>query len=289
LLAVDVLNGAIVLWGDQSIEFWQDVGTSPLPFARISGASQTWGLASLYSRQFLNNSMIFLGKNPQGGVQVMMLNGYTPTRVSNSDIENILAGFSTISDATSLTYIVDGHPMYQINFPTAARSFLYDSLTGIWCEVQTGVAPQDRHYGNLGISFNAQNYIADSSTGNIYQLSSTAYTDNGTAIKRQVATRHVSMGGEEFGVAELWLDMETGVGLQTGQGSDPQIVLKVSRDGGRTFGPEKWTSAGAVGLYRTRAIWRRLGSGRDFVFQWTMTDPVKFTVMSGSAEIRSAA
>ena len=287
LVAVDVFNGTLVLWGAQSIEFWQDVGTSPVPFARVNGSSQTWGLAAVSSRAFLNNTMIFLGQNPQGGVQVMMLNGYSPVRVSNSDLENLMASFTTVADATALTYIVDGHPMYQINFPTANRSFLYDALTNLWQEVQTGTALLNRHFGNLGIAFNAKNYIADYASGNIYQLRTDVYTDNGTPIKRQVTTRHIHGGGNEIGISELWIDMETGVGLQSGQGSNPQVMLQVSRDNGRTFGPEKWVSIGAVGQYLSpRAIWRRLGAARDFVFQFTMTDPVKFTIINGSMRTR---
>jgi hypothetical protein len=64
-------------------------------------------------------------------------------------------------------------------------------------------------------------------------------------------------------------------------------MLQVSRDGGRTFGAEKWVSIGKVGQYLSpRAIWRRLGSARDFVFQFTLTDPVKFTLIGGAASIR---
>jgi hypothetical protein len=217
----------------------------------------------------------------------MMLNGYTPQRVSNSDIENLINGFSVMSDATSYTYIVDGHPMYQINFPTAARSFLYERAEDMWQEVQTGLAVQARHFGNLGIAFNSHNYIADSTTGNIYQLRIDVYTDSGTAIKRQAVTRHVHAGGNEFSVDELWLDMETGVGNQSGAGVNPQVILRVSRDGGRTFGNEKWASMGLVGQYMSpRVIWRRLGAARDFVFEFTVTDPVKFTVINGSVSQR---
>jgi hypothetical protein len=283
LFAVDVLNGAIILWGTQTTEFWQDAGSTPNPFGRVTGATQTWGLAALWSRAFLNNTMIFLGQNPQGSVQVMMLNGYVPQRVSTSDIENLFSGFSTLADAVALTYIVDGHPMYQINFPTAGRSFLYDAISGFWSEVQTGLAVQARHFGNLGVVFNTHNYIADYSSGNIYQLRTDIYTDNGQSIKRQVASRHVSRGGNEFSVSELCLDMETGVGTQGGQGATPSIMLQVSKDYGRTFGPERWISLGPVGQYLTRVVWRRLGAARDFVFQFTVTDPVKFTLVSGAA------
>ena len=283
---VDVLNGTIVLWGTSTIEFWQDVGSSPQPYARINGATQTWGLAAVNSVAFLNNTAYFLGQTQQGGMQVMALQGNTPVRISTSDIENLIASFTTWTDATSLTYIVDGHPMYQLNFPTAQRSFMYDTLTQFWSELQTGVSLQAVHFANIGITYATKFYAADSTTGIIYQLLTTVYTDNGTAIKRQATTRHIYSNGNEFSIDELLVDMETGIGLVTGQGSNPQVMLQVSKDGGRTFGVEKWMSLGALGDYRTRARWLRLGSSRDFVFQITMTDPVKFTILRGAATTR---
>lgn len=284
IVAVQVWNGTLILWGTTSMEFWQDVGSSPVPYQRINGATQTWGLAAVLSRAELNNSVVFLGQNPQGSVQVLMLNGYVPTRISTSDIEHIINGFSVFSDAVSLTYMIDGHPMYQLTFPTGNRSFLYDSLTNTWQEVQTGLALEGRHYANLGVVFNTLNYVSDYQSGNVYQFSDAIYTDNGTLIKREGCSRHVRNGGDEFSIDELVLDMETGVGLQNGQGSNPQIMLQISKDGGRTFGTERWASVGKVGQYFSpRVIWRRLGMAVDFVFKFRMTDPVKFIITSGSA------
>ena len=287
LLAVEVLNGNLILWGQQSIEVWQDVGAAGIPYQRINGATQTWGLAAIWSRAKLNNSEIFLGQNPQGTVQVLMLNGYTPVRVSTADIENIINSFSTFTDAVALTYTIDGHSMYQLTFPTGNRSLLYDATTGKWGETQTGLGLIARHYGELGIVFNTINYVSDFSSGNIYQLSDSTFTDNGTPIKRQVRSRHVRLSENVLGLDELYLDMETGVGIQNGQGSDPQIMLQTSKDGGRTFGYERWTSMGKVGQFLSpRVMFRRLGSGRDFVFQFTMTDPVKFIITSGAVTMR---
>lgn len=285
LVGLDSLNGMLIFWGSQSIEFWQDVGSSPNPFSRISGASQLWGLAAVGSRVQLNNTMIFLGQNPQGSLQVMALNGYVPQRVSTTDIEDIITSFGMWQDATAISYLVAGHPFYQLNFPSAQRSFLYDSSTGLWGELQTGVALTGGHIGSIGVAFNSFNYIADVSTGNVYRFSTGAYTDAGVTIKRQIVTRHVHQGGNIFGLAELMLDFETGVGLQVGQGASPQVMIETSKDGGRTWGHERWVSLGAVGQYLNRVVLRRLGRGRDFVFRITMTDPVKFTIVHGSATL----
>ena len=70
------------------------------------------------------------------------------------------------------------------------------------------------------------------------------------------------------------LDVETGVGLVSGQGVDPQAMLKWSNDGGATFGTEHWASIGRAGRFKNRAIWRRLGEARDRVFEVRISDPV---------------
>lgn len=281
--AVEAVKGTLVPMGLGSIEFWQTVGTTPFPFSRIPGATQAVGLAAVNSRAHLNESLVFLGTSQDGGVQVFKLDGYQATPISTSDIDYIIKTFTTWQDAVGLTYLIDGHHMYQLTFPTAGRSFLYDDKTTFWSEVQTGLSLQARHFANIGIAFNSKNYVSDSSTGRIYQLSDQVYTDNGTPIKRQVASRHIHEGGNLFSIAQVFADFETGVGLQDGQGSDPKVMLQISKDNGRTFGPEKWADLGAVGKYLTRAFWRRLGRGRDFVFQLTVTDSVKFTIVHASA------
>jgi hypothetical protein len=47
--------------------------------------------------------------------------------------------------------------------------------------------------------------------------------------------------------------------LSTGQGEDPQAMLRWSNDGGSTWSNEYWTSIGKQGKYQNRAIWRQAG------------------------------
>jgi hypothetical protein len=80
----------------------------------------------------------------------------------------------------------------------------------------------------------------------------------------------------------LQLDCETGVGLIDGQGSDPQIMMRWSNNGGHTWSNEHWVPMGKIGSYGTRAIWRRLGMTtkiRDRVYEVSGTDPVRVYIM----------
>ena len=288
LSAVVVLGGVLILFGQQSTEFWQDVGSSPLPFARVNGATKNVGLAARYSLAFIGDALFFLSQNLYGGfVEVSVMQGMNIQRVSTIDIEQIIDEFLVWQDAVGFCYSVDGHKMYQLTFPSAQKSFLYDMTTDFWSELQSGLGLTGRHIAQLGITFNGEIYVSDSTSNNIYTYDDELFTENGMPVKRQFTTRHIEQDGNQFGIDELYLDMETGVGLQTGQGSDPQIMLQVSKDGGRTFGTERWKSYGKVGQYKyPRVIWNRLGAARDFVFQWTTTESVKFVVVGGSIKIR---
>jgi hypothetical protein len=83
----------------------------------------------------------------------------------------------------------------------------------------------------------------------------------------------------------LQLDAETGVGLNTGQGNNPQAMLRWSDDGGHTWSNEHWSSMGSIGAYGTRTFWRRLGMTlklRDRVYEISGTNPVKIAIVGAN-------
>ena len=282
LLQVLNFSGVLALFGARSIEFWQDTGASPLPVTRITGATQQWGLAAIRSISRVGNTLMFLGLDPDGGVRVVKLQGYTPIPVSTSDINEIINKMTVISDATAITYNSFGHSLYQITFPSEDRSFLFDNSTGMWQETQTGLDVQTRHFADLGISFARRNVVTDTSSGSLYFLDDEHFTDNGTSIKREVCTRHIYADGNEQFLAQFMLAMEVGVS------NGSSIMLEVSRDGGKTFGPQKIKSLGALGDYLRPIVFNRLGRARDFVLRISMTDQTRFIITNASATLEVA-
>jgi hypothetical protein len=66
------------------------------------------------------------------------------------------------------------------------------------------------------------------------------------------------------------------------QGSDPEVMLRWSDDGGHTWSSEHWAKIGKIGEYYRRVFWRRLGMTvklRDRVYELSGTDPVKISIM----------
>lgn len=262
----------LVLWGDLTTEFWADTGSAGFPYARIPGTSLQWGLASRAAVAKFMGSLAFLAKS-DGQVIVAKLNGFTMERLSDFELEHIINEFDAVNDTTMFAYTLGGHPMLQVNFPTGGQSWLYDGATKVWSKLKS--ANITRHRAEIHANFVDTNTVSDYENGKIYRLKSDVYTDNGESIEMELVGRHiVGDDDERVTVAALELIMETGVGLETGQGSAPVAMLQISKDGGHNYGVERWATIGAIGEYKSRCRWRRLGAARDTVYKIRITDPI---------------
>jgi len=68
---------------------------------------------------------------------------------------------------------------------------------------------------------------------------------------------------------------EKGAGLP---GDDPQVMLRISNDGGKTWITMPQRSAGKMGEYQKRVRWNRCGAARRRVWEISMTDPVAWKI-----------
>ena len=277
-------HGEVVLFGDVTSEFWGNTGAQDFPYSNVRGATIEYGLAARWSLVKFNDSLCGLFKNRMGQVQVMRLQGYTPVPISTPDMDTVFNSYATVSDATGLAYLMNGHPFYQINFPSAGKSWLFDSTTGLWSPLETGL-DGDRHVAEIHTDYLNKPLVSDYSTGSVYELDPDVYTDNGTAIPREIITKHFFKDYNDIMVTRLRVDFETGVGLVSGQGSAPQAMLQISKDNGHTWGNELWANIGAIGKYLTRVMWRRLGVGNDWVFKIRITDPIKVVITGASIDV----
>lgn len=269
--------GQLILFGSKTTEFWGDSGAVDFPFGRIGSAAIEWGLAARWSLAKFSDSLMFLRKNRLGQVQVCKLQGYTAAPVSTPELEYQINSYSGVSNATAFSYMIAGHPFYQINFPSANVSWLYDGQSNAWSRLESS---GDRHRAQMQINYLDQSYVTDWEVGKIYTFDQDLFTDDGAPITRELICRHQN-AGDLLRFGQMWLEMEAGVGLVSGQGSDPQIMMQISRDGGHTWGAEVWRSIGQIGQYRARAVFNRCGLSRDWLYKFRISDPVK-TVFVGA-------
>jgi hypothetical protein len=232
-------------------------------------------------------AVTFVAKNLQGHVQIVMLNGFQPFPISSPELEAELDTYA-IADAVAFSYMLNGHQFYQVSFPASNKTWLYDATMSqiagapIWSQLLSGTG---RHLGQFYINFINRNIVTDYSNGNAYEMLATFYTDNGTTIRRVLRSKHVFKNNQQVAVGRLWVDFETGVGLATGQGSNPQVMMGYSKDGGHTWSTELFATLGAIGQYLTRCIWQRLGRARDWVFELAISDPVKVVIINAGLRV----
>jgi hypothetical protein len=284
------------LWvfGTNSIEVWYNSGNADFPLTRIQGAFNELGCAAAYSIAKMDNGLFWLGKDARGQGIVYRANGYTGQRISTHAVEWHIQQYGTLSDAIGYTYQQDGHSFYVLIFPTANTTWVYDVATQAWHE-RAGFANGEftRHRSNCQAFFQNNVLVGDFENANVYAFDLTDFSDNGSIQKWLRSWRALPTGQNNLKRTahhSLQLDCETGVGLNIGQGSDPQVMLRWSDDGGHTWSSEHWVSIGKIGEYYRRAIWRRLGMTmklRDRVYEISGTDPVKIDIM-GAELILSA-
>lgn len=281
------------LFNERTIEVFFDSGNADFPFERIQGAFIEHGCGAPFSVAKMNNAVFWVGSDDKGSGIVYMASGYQPQRISTHAVEQAIRGYGDISSTTSFTYQSGGHFFYQLNFPNAQSSWVYDSTSGMWHErVFTNQGAFERHRAECHAFAYAKHIVGDYVNGKVYELSSTAYSDDSSEITRQRITPHATSALSRMFYNSFQLDIEAGTGLDglsTTQGTDPQAMLQWSDDGGHSWSNEKWVAFGKIGQTKKRSIWRRLGSSRDRVFKLTITDPVKVTLIGVELGLEQAA
>jgi len=283
LVSLIVDHREVYLLGEVSSEVWIDAGTSPFPFQRIPGTSTQHGIAAKFSVARLGNSFAYLSRNIRGQAQIVQMNGYVPTRISTHAVENSLTN-QVVSNAVAWTYQLEGHEVYVISFPSINLTWAYDVASGMWHKwlYTNNLGQYERARGNCCVQFQGLVMVGDYANGKIYKLDPLNYTDDGQHVRRLRRAPHLVADFQREYFDELQIQFQPGVGLSTGQGENPQAMLRWSDNGGSTWSNEHWTTIGLIGKYANRAIWRRLGTARDRVFEVSISDPVKAVIISAN-------
>lgn len=278
--AVFARQSELWIFGTDTIEIFYIVGDADAPFQRVENAFIEEGLGAKFSVAKDEKYIYWLGEDRI----IYRASGYRGERISNHGIENTLREMTTVNDAFAFTYSQEGHEFYSLTFPTEAKTFCYDSTTGLWHERES--FDVGRWRANAHAFIFGKNLVGDYNTGKIYELDLETYTENGTTIERIHTFPPVWAENKRVIFDMLNIDFEGGVGLTTGQGSDPQAMLDWSDDGGFTWSNQHWRSMGGIGEYKTRVTWRRLGQGRQRIFRVKISDPIKTIINGAYTEVR---
>jgi hypothetical protein len=279
--------------GEKQTAFFYDSGGADNAFAPVSGAYATVGCSCRWTACVYENAVVFVGQNHEGwgGVWRISDAGAEPERISTPAVDKALAEafkISVFEDFSAYVYDEDGHRFYVLNMPTG--SWAFEAGVG-WHErsrlnPSTGLLERIRQ--DFSTHWQGKHRCGAYDSGIVYSQSKDLYVDDGDPLLRRRETAHFSVEGKSVRIDRLWLDLEVGVGLDGGGvGSDPQVMLQVSIDGGRSFSNEILsTSLGAIGATRTRVQFGPLGRATDWVFRIGVSDPVPVVMLAAFAEVR---
>lgn len=252
------------------------------------------GIDAPHSLAVVDNAPFWIGGNVNGAGIAWRANGYTPMRISNHSVETAWASYpQKCRDAVGYSYRQQGHTFWVLRFPSANNGYgatwAYDTATNMWHErgywSQKGFTGFSAHLSTCHCWAFNMHLVGDWNSGNVYQMDLAFLTDNGTPIRRTRRAPHICTERQWIYHAEMEVQMEVGDGpippLVDGGGNarGPQVMLRWSNDGGRTWGNEHWVSAGQAGAYETRTRWTRLGRARDRVYEIAVTDPIPWRII----------
>lgn len=270
------------LFGTETTEVWYNSGGADFPFQRVSGAHLEVGCAAFKSPAKIDNSVFWLGDD----LKVYRAQGYQGLRVSTHALEEAIGKMASVSDAVGWVYNQRGHAFYVLVFPTGGACWVYDAATQLWHERESW--GRTRYRWNCATETFGRVLVGDSATGGIYALDLDTFTEAGSPVRRRVIGPSVHADGKLAFSPRLEVEFEPGVGITTGQGSAPEVMLRWSDDDGRSWSPEYWRSLGAIGDGSARAIWTRLGAFRRRIYELSMSDPVKFVCIAANPSLAAS-
>jgi hypothetical protein len=271
----------VMLLGTKSVEGWRLTGTSAV-FERNEGAIMEIGLCAPFAVQKVDSTFIWVGNDENGQGQVWMADGYRPVPIGSEAISTMLQA-ADLSQAVAYTYQQDGHSFYCLNAPGLETTLVFDVKTQQWhdrAELDDGSLTPIR--GTCHAFCFGKHFIG-ADDGKVYYLDKNKHTLNGNVLVRERTSPHnaaADLSRIEF--ARFTLDCIVGEGKP--DMTAPVVQMRYSNDGGKTWSAWREASLGALGEYASRVIFRRLGMGRDRVWQVRVTDDAPFSIVNAVIE-----
>lgn len=284
VIGLKALNDRLYIMGTKITQTWYNAGNPILPFARVE--TFPYGCAAVGSIYEAFGFLAWLSKDEDGVGSIVMTSGTTPKPVSTKSLLTEFQRYSNVSDANSFIYRNDqGHVMYQINFTEDNKSWALDITEGNFIRLEYN--SKDRHLANDHAFLINKHYVIDHRTSSLYEMSSKYLADVDVNIRRTRVPPIFSDPNYRYMIINsITFDLKQGVGSSScGKNASPKLRLRVSIDGGLSYGNELTADIGDVGRREYETKFFRLGRAKSFVFKITMDNEVPFVLLGASINV----
>lgn len=277
LLRVMKSLGQLWLFGAASTEVHSNTGASAFPFSRINGALFGIGILAPMTAVSTEEGPVWVGRTDKGAGGVYKTSGFSPVRISTPAIEAMIQAAAEPENMAAYIYEKKGRTFYVLTGGGLETSLCFDFSTQSWHERASLDAFGDFIPDRAICCMYAfgRHLVGDRLSNKIYVLEDDIYEDAGEPLVALRIFTHLSNERMPMRYSRLEIDLEAGVGLQEGQGSDPVISMRMSKDAGHTWTDWEPKSMGKAGQNKMKAVWRKLGIAEQITFQIRIADPVK--------------
>jgi hypothetical protein len=270
ITGLHVNHNELFVSGFDTIELFQNIGGSGFPFQRIPGANIQKGVRAPFSMVEFDNTFCFVGGGLNEKPAIWKVTGSSSAqKISTDAIDQVIQKYTEaeIESAFALTFSDRGQHLALFTFEsttTPSRTFVYNATASayteskVWFELQTGTKDNRFRVQSIVYAY-GKLMVGDSLSGIIGELDHSTLDYYGDEIWRRSVTSPFSNQGLPIFSGDFEATFESGVGLTTGNGSNPQAALDFSDNGGRTFTGQINRPIGKIGKYGQRAVWSRQG------------------------------
>jgi hypothetical protein len=289
ITAIFPLNGLLYVFGQKTVEPYQNIGGAGFPFERISSGIQQRGCLSAESLLEVSGQLIWIGSGENERPAIYATNGGLPQKLSPPSIDALIysGGIDAVRSSYAMRWSERGHVFVAFTVP-GVTTIVYDVTTGLWHRRESldrFFRPQSWRVTSIVDAYSVL-LVGDELSGKIGILSADIFYEYGEEIRRYVTPPPIDNGGKPFSIYQLELVAESGTSPISGQGSAPVVRLSVSYDGGRTYSPEISRLMGLTGEYRYPISWPALGRfPRSACFRIDISEPIKIVFVKLEAEV----
>lgn len=269
--------------GTETIEPINFTGTGTPPYNRINSAiSESVGTNAPYSLANNKDFVYFLGSDRV----VYRMQGFSPAPITNPAVGKAIQNYNTVTDAFGLCFNFDSQFFYCLSFPTEGETWLYNQNIGLWTNLD--YYPDGLGHLMAGYAYCYGKHLVSSRLdGSIFELDFDTYQDNSQIIQRIRTTKEIK--SKDYGIpdrtmfmSELELRIEPGTSLVS---AESQIIMQYSDNNGKTWSQERFADIGEQGDFDYVLRWLCLGMFKRRIFRFTMSDAIKWVLVSCSAQV----
>lgn len=262
LLDMLFMNGILLLFGSETVEYWPLGSDADLPFQVLQGQVIQKGVRDTGCAVTIGSTFAWVTSENR----VCLAN--EETIISNNGLQ---ARIEKSATCALWTFVLEGNEYIALRLDTETQ--IYNVQSKRWSELKsygyTNFIPQCFADGVFGSAYDGRT-----------MRWATDWRDLGSVMERRI---RAGMAIDSGGTTIANVAVRTNVGQTaylTGPYANPVIEMRLSRDSGKTWKDWKPRALGEQGQYRDKVQWRACGmaSRPAFLAEFRVTDPVDLRI-----------